>query len=170
MNTMDEKRTLKWVDSTYLIMKTFFTPVFVLLSSSLLAQFGGSYTYAYLNLPPSARIAALSGLNITTYDDDVNFTFQNPALFNQEMDGKLSVSNAFLPAGISNGSVAYARYFDGIKLTMGGGLLFRRYGVFEMTDDNGDRLGSFKAGEYAMQWGAAYGENKLRYGANAKLL
>jgi len=134
------------------------------------AQYGGSYTYAYLNMSPSARVGALSGLNITTFDQDVNFAYQNPALLNAQMDGRLSISHAFMPAAINSGYVAYAKQLDTRNITMGGGLLYRAYGNFEMTDINGDKIGNFTAGEYALNWGAAYGENKLRYGANAKLL
>jgi hypothetical protein len=142
----------------------------IFLSLQLSAQYGGSYTYAYLDLPPSARIAGLSGLNITTWDEDVNIAMQNPALLNPLMDGRFSVSNAFIPAIINSGSIAYAKYADNMHATFGGALLYRAYGTFEMTDVNGDRLGSFTAGEYALQWGASYGVNKLHYGANAKLL
>lgn len=158
----------KFVSSIF--MKLTSAIILLLICRCSFGQYGGSYTYAYLNLPTSARNAALGGMNITTFDYDVNFTYQNPALFNKEMDGRLSLSNAFMPAGINSGSIAYAKYFGGIKTTMGGGLLYRAYGTFEMTDMNGDRLGSFNAGEYALHWGAAYGEDRLRYGMNAKLL
>lgn len=134
------------------------------------AQFGGSYTYAYLNLPPSARISGLGGLNITTFDSDVNFGFQNPALLNPLMDGQLSASHAFLPSGISQGYAAFGKHNKKWNATMGGGILYRSYGSFALTDPNGDRIGSFKASEFAASWGIGYGVGKLRYGANAKLL
>ncbi len=151
-------------------MRYFLTGLLSVIIYSTFAQFGGSYTYAYLQMPPSARISGLSGLNITTYDSDVNFAFQNPALLNAEMDGQFSVSNAFLPAGIMGGCMAYGSNAPKWNIAMGGGIQYRTYGTFEMTDANGDRLGSFHASEYAMSWGAAYGVNKLRYGVNAKLL
>ncbi len=151
-------------------MKTFFTSLLLILSIYALAQYGGSYTYAYLNLPPSARISALGGLNISTYDDDVNLSYQNPSLLNEDMNGRLSISNAFLPAGINQGYIAYAKYINKWNITTGGGLLYRAYGTFELTDETGTRLGSFKAGEYALSGGAAYKADKLSYGANLKLL
>jgi len=147
-----------------------FTLVFLLSASQIYGQFGGSYTYAYLNLPPSARISGLGGLNITTFDSDVNFGFQNPALLNQSMDGAMSFSNAFMPSGISQGYAAYGKHVKKWNATMGGGILYRSYGTFSLTDANGDRLGSFKAKEYAGSWGIGYGTGKLRYGANAKIL
>jgi len=153
-----------------MLMRFFY---FVLLTCSLsnvFGQFGGSYTYAYLNLPPSARISGLSGLNITTFDQDVNFGFQNPALLNARMDGQLSASQAFLPSGISNSYASFGKHLDKWNATLGGGILYRSYGVFALTDVNGDRIGSFKAKEYAANLGIGYGTGKLRYGANLKLL
>ena len=151
-------------------MRFTFTLLLSLCLLSVRAQFGGSYTYAYLNMPAGARLSGLSGLNITTYDTDVNLAFQNPAVLNAQMDSRLSLQNAFLPAGILQGAVAYAKNFDGLHTTMGGGLQYRAYGNFEMTDPNGDRIGSFSGSEYALSWGASYGMNKLHYGVNAKLL
>src|SRR5882672_9673660 len=91
-------------------MRHTITLLLITFSYSIYAQLGGSYTYAYLNLPPSARITALGDLNITTYDYDVNFAYQNPALLNKQMDGRASFSNAFLNAGILHGYAAYAKY------------------------------------------------------------
>ncbi|MFI5172498.1 MAG: type IX secretion system protein PorQ [Chitinophagales bacterium] len=143
---------------------------FVILSLPIFAQFGGSYTYSYLQLPPSARIAALSGLNITTYDSDINFAYQNPALLNPQMDGRLSLSDAMMPGKINQGYAAYAIYKENWNATMGGGIFYRAIGTIPRTDVNGDFLGSFGGGEYVANWGIAYGQNKLHYGVNAKLL
>ncbi|MBL0281774.1 MAG: type IX secretion system protein PorQ [Chitinophagales bacterium] len=151
-------------------MRQLFILVLCSCFTSVFGQFGGSYTYAYLNLPPSARLSGLSGFNITTFDQDVNFGFLNPALLNEKMDGQLSASHAFIPSGMSQGYVAIGKQAPKWNVTMGGGILYRSYGAFELTDENGDRLGSFKASEYAANWGIGYGTGKLRYGANMKLL
>lgn len=153
-----------------MLMRLIYVLLLMCSFSAAFGQFGGSYTYAYLNLPPSARISSLSGLNITTFDGDVNFGFQNPALLNQKMDKAVSASHAFMPSGISHGYAAFGKHLNNTNITMGGGILYRSYGVFELTDVNGDRLGSFKAQEYAGNWGIGYGTGKLRYGANAKVL
>ncbi|MEZ5013675.1 MAG: type IX secretion system protein PorQ [Chitinophagales bacterium] len=144
--------------------------IICLSASQLFAQYGGSYTYAYLNMSPSARMSALSGFNITNYDDDINSAYFNPALLNAEMDGALSFSQAFYGAGITQGYAAFGKYADKWHLAMGGGIAYHAYGTFEFTDVNGDRIGSFSAGEYAAQWGVAYSSGKLQYGAQAKLL
>lgn len=135
------------------------------------AQYGGSYTYAYLQLAPSARMSALGGLNVSTPGEtDVAMGYMNPALLNAQMDGAVSVNHAFLPTGAQHGYAAYGKSIWNGKATMGGGLLYRSYGTFSMTDPSGVNLGSFKANEYALAWGIGYGEGKLRYGANVKVL
>lgn len=147
-----------------------FTLLFAAFALPARAQFGGSTTYAYLQLPPSARISGLGGLNISTFDSDVTFGYMNPALLNEKMDGALSVNHAFMPSGVSHGYAAYGRQLKKWNATMGGGILYRSYGDFDMTNANGDQIGKFSGSEYAAVWGISYGAEKLRYGVNAKLL
>ncbi|MBC8047580.1 MAG: type IX secretion system protein PorQ [Fimbriimonadaceae bacterium] len=134
------------------------------------AQHGGSYTYQYLNLSNSARIAALGGTNISMFNDDVNFGWNNPALYNETMDGKFSVSHAIMRGNINHGYVAYGKYIDKWDATIGGGILYQSYGQMPMTDETGAVIGKFSASEYAIQGGIAHSEKKLSYGANVKLL
>ena len=55
----------------------------IVLCGQTFAQYGGSYTYAYLQLPPSARISGLGGLNVSTPGEgDVTLGYMNPALLN----------------------------------------------------------------------------------------
>jgi hypothetical protein len=140
------------------------------LSSSLFAQFGGSYTYQYVQLPPSARIASLGGVNVSMYNDDVNFGWGNPALYNPAMSGKLSASHAMLTGNINHGYVSSAKYIEKWDATLGGGILYHAYGQMPLTDETGTQIGNFSASEYAIQAGLAHSENKLSYGANIKLL
>ncbi len=152
-------------------MRIFLVTLFTVFCFGVKAQFGGSYTYAYLNMSPSARISGLSGLNINTYDQDVSFVFQNPALLNPLMNNRLSVNHALTPGVINQGTVGYAMTLKNKPdITMGGGILYRAYGTFKLTDEAGNQAGTFSGSEYAMQWGIAYGQNKLHYGVSAKLL
>jgi len=134
------------------------------------AQFGGGYTFAFLQLPPSARISALGGMNISTYDNDLTLGYQNPAAINETMDGALSVNHAFLRSGIMHGFAGWGKQLSKINATMQAGVLYRTYGNFEGNDPGGNRTGSFSANEMALHAGIGYGNGKLRYGANMKLL
>ena len=143
----------------------------IVLCGQTFAQYGGSYTYAYLQLPPSARISGLGGLNVSTPGEgDVTLGYMNPALLNAKMDGALSINHAFMPSGVQHGYAAFGKQLGDSQVSMGGGLLYRSYGNFNMTDPAGVVLGKFTASEYAAVWGFGYGEGKLRYGANAKML
>lgn len=143
---------------------------FVLYAESSTAQIGGSATYAYLDLSPSARLTALGGYDIAVIDDDLNYGYVNPASWNPLMAGRISFSHAFYPAGIQHGHAAYAHHIDKWDVTMGGGILYRTYGQFDRTDPTGTITGSFGASEYVVQGGAAVRSDKLSYGANLKLL
>src|ERR1700722_4462126 len=78
------------------------------LQEKSVAQIGGSGTYEFLNLPNSARVAALGGVNIAVKDSDVNSAFQNPSLLDSTMANQFSVSYVSYFAGIYWGYVGYA--------------------------------------------------------------
>ena len=48
-----------------------------------------SPAYNYLNIPSSAHIYGLGGINISTVDDDINAIDQNPALLGPEFDKQI---------------------------------------------------------------------------------
>lgn len=151
-------------------MRFFYTTIFFITTLNVFAQYGGSYTYAYLNLPPSARIAALGGTNVSMLNDDVNFGMMNPALYNEQMDAVVSASHAIVTGNIQHGYVSAAKYLSKIDATLGGGIFYRSYGRMAFTDETGTQLGGFQASEYILQSGIAHRENKLSYGANIKVL
>lgn len=162
-------RDFSFVDSVN-SLRHLLSGILIMGSLAVHGQYGGSYTYAYLQLPPSARISGLGGLNVSTFDNDVTFGYMNPALLNSAMDGAVSVNHAFLPSGITHGFAAYGKQLSKWNATMGGGILYRTYGTMPMTDPSGITLGNFSGSEYVAAWGIGYGTGKLRYGANAKAL
>lgn len=133
------------------------------------AQIGGSRSYGQFDLPASARIAALGGYAIATWDDDPAMGYANPALYNAAMDRKLVFAHAFGPAEVQYGHAAYAHHLDKPDLTIGGGLLYRAYGRFDGRDAAGNPTAGFGAGEYALHAGTAYRRDKLAYGATLKV-
>ncbi len=151
-------------------MRLTFTIFFSLIIFHSYSQFGGSATYNYLNLPASARIASLGGTNISTYSDDINFAYYNPALLNQDMDGNISISHAIMTGNINHGYAAYGKHIDKWNATVHGGILYESFGQMQLIDEAGTQVGNFSAGEYALTGGIGYHENKLSYGGNVKLL
>ena len=54
--------------------------VFLFISNASTAQIGGESTFEFINMPNSARIAALGGEYLAIYDDDITLSLANPSL------------------------------------------------------------------------------------------
>ncbi|MCW5898612.1 MAG: type IX secretion system protein PorQ [Flavobacteriales bacterium] len=135
------------------------------------AQLGGEAAFRILDIPNSARASALGGNYIAVYDNDVNLGFFNPALLNPGMGRQLALS--YLPyfAGINLGYLGYAHHFDSLGATFSGSVQYVDYGTFMRTDEIGNELGEFKAGEYVFQVGGGIPVDSLfSVGANVKFI
>lgn len=131
---------------------------------------GGNYVYQYLNIPASARVAALGGTYITVKDNDINCGLQAASLLNSEMDKSLSFSGVTYADGIKFGNFAYAKDYDKIG-TFLVGMNYAGYGQFLETDEFGNILGTFKASDYSLVLGYGKQLNKLfSYGVALKAL
>ena len=146
-------------------------PIFLcfLLSYTLHAQIGGDNTYEFLNLPQSARISAMGGLQIAIVDNDVNLANQNPALYNPDMHHQFSVGTVAYLANINYGNVSFAHNFDSLY-TAGIHLQYINYGEFDQTDATGQIIGSFAGGEYALNIGLGQQKGRWSYGTNLKII
>ncbi len=120
----------------------------LLLSFHLSAQTGGNNTFEFLNLPAVARIAALGGNHISVLDNDINLSYQNPAVLNTEMKNSLSFNYTPYFADINFGYAVYG--FEVKKAGMlSAGMQFINYGDFDRTDETGNKTGTFSAAEYS---------------------
>ena len=132
---------------------------------------GGDNVYEFLNLSPSARVTGLAGHLITVKDDDVSLAFTNPAALNKEMHGRIQFSNNFFLSDIKHGYVSYGHYLKKSDITVHGGMHYIGYGDFQMTDEIGNVIGQFDAGEYAFTVGAGKElYERLSVGANLKFI
>lgn len=115
----------------------------------------GTNVYPFLNIPVSARQAALGGDAISIRDHDVSFAIANPALLNKDSDKQLSVNAAAYLADSKYGTIAYARDFDnGHMATVNA--RYMTYGSIPRTDESGEQNGEFKASDVAIGAGYAY--------------
>lgn len=137
---------------------------------TIFSQIGGKYAYEFLDIPISARIAAMGGNLIATNDNDLALTYANPSLLNKSLDNDVTFNFALHPSGISHGYVGFAKHYDKIG-TFSTGLQFMNYGKFQGTDETGASIGSFYASDYSLHLsiGRQYDE-KLSYGASLKLI
>lgn len=143
--------------------------IFLLLSSFIgNAQIGGTNTYEFLNIPISARVAALGGSVIAVYDNDPTLSLGNPSLLNAEMNGMVTFSYLNYFADINHGYVSYVKDFKKAG-TFSAGIRYLDYGTFLETDEGGNELGNFTAAEYAfvLGWGKQI-DSSFSVGANLK--
>jgi hypothetical protein len=129
-------------------------PAFFFLLPKAYSQVGGESTYEFLNLPNSARIAALGGNYLAIYDHDITLSLANPSLISEDMHNKLGFSFVDYYTDINYGYAQYARTFNKIG-TFVASMQFINYGEFDRADASGQRNGTFTAGEYALNigWG-----------------
>ena len=135
------------------------------------AQLGGQEVFRVLEIPSSARLAALGGTHIALMDDDLNLGIFNPALLNSTMTKQVALS--YLPYfdGVKMGFGSYAHHFDSIRTTFSGTVQFVDYGTFTRTEGDGAEIGTFRAGEYVFQIGASRALDSLfSVGANVKFI
>lgn len=130
-----------------------------------------SSVYAFLRQPASARISALAQSQISRFDDDASNGLNNPALLNAAMNNRLALNQAFLASDISTGFAGFVHHRAALKMTFSAGIQYANYGKFNLTDEFGNMQGTFKAGEYAVQLGAARQINeRLSAGLNLKAI
>ena len=126
--------------------------------------------FDFSNLSFSSRSSAMGGDLINVYDDDVNVAVVNPSCVNSNMNNKLSFSFIDYYTDIN--------YFSSVFVTdinnLGSfcfGFFGVNYGDFIESDETGNVIGSFKAGEYMFTLGSSKKIlKKLYLGSNFKFL
>lgn len=134
------------------------------------AQVGGDATYQFLNLPNSARIAALGGNFLTINDDDITLTLANPSLINEKMNNQIGLSFVDFYTDVNYGFAQYSRTFNKAGSFVGT-LQYINYGKFTEADETGQTYGEFSAGEYALNvgWGRRL-TPRFSIGSNLKFI
>ncbi|HEX7366698.1 MAG TPA: type IX secretion system protein PorQ [Pelobium sp.] len=135
------------------------------------AQTGGKGVFRFLNLPNSAKVAALGNALPMQVDADFEETFINPSLIANEHQNSLSLNYSNYVADINFGNIQYALKVKPLE-TVAIGLMFINYGNFEEYDATATPTGGkFTAGDYLLNLGYSKNwKNKIYYGANAKLI
>lgn len=147
----------------------FLIVLIISLSPKAYSQIGGEYTYQFLNLTNSARMAALGGNQIALNDStDLNISYNNPSLLRPDMQNMLAFNYVDYFAGINYG---YAAYSFGTPLpgNFAVGMHYINYGQFIEALPNGEKTGAtFNAAEYALNliWSNQY--KRIAYGINLK--
>jgi hypothetical protein len=142
--------------------------ILLLLPLAAQAQLSGRRAFPFLELPPSAQIAALGGMTASTRSSDPTQFMASPALLNADMDKAAGVSYVGYVTDIRQSTAAYA--FNTEKRgRFGLGLTYLNYGSFNSYDAAGNSLGTFAVNEYALAAADSYTWGKFTVGLTAKL-
>lgn len=142
----------------------------LLLALSSLQLFSQTNTaYDFLRNDVSARAASLAG-SFVSMTDDPNTIFYNPAGLATMTQRRFSVGFFKHLMDINSGYASFATQIPNLG-NIGVGIVYINYGEFKETGEEGQDLGTFGAGEFALSLG--YGgtlRDDLDYGANVKLI
>jgi hypothetical protein len=143
---------------------------FILGLNTIHAQDAVTSTYRFLQLPVSARSAALGGDVVSLPDGDVSLFQANPSYLQKNSQNKLSLSYINHISDINMAFLNGAYYLSRIG-TIGAGVRYMNYGSFTRTNSEGKETGSFHAYDMAISIGIGriYGSN-LQYGAAVEFI
>ena len=140
----------------------------VAITSSVMAQVVRP-SFAFLEVPSSAKLAGLGGVNASLFNNDVNLFLFNPALLGPTNNMNASINYVFHPATTGMSSITYAQEFEKAGL-FGAGLRYFSYGVIDGYDQTGADIGSFKPNDFAFNISHSQAANNFRIGGTIKFV
>ena len=130
----------------------------------------GTSAYNFLNITSSSRIYGLGGVNITTVEEELSTTDQNPALLGPEMTNQVQV-DYMRYLGDSNFAGARYTHSAGERGAWAVGVRFFGYGSMKETDAEGNILGTFSPKDLNFNASFSYDiTDRLRGGVTLKVL
>lgn len=115
----------------------------------------GQNVYPFLNIPVSARQAALGGDVVSIRDYDVGLVNVNPSLMNLDMDQRISINYASYLAGSNYGTISFVKDLSRGHL-LGVNARYMDYGNIPRTDESSTVSGDFNASDAALGLSYAY--------------
>lgn len=121
----------------------------ILAVPALLSGAQNNNTYEFLNIPVSARAAALGGQNITIIENDFTMASQNPALLPCVSQHNISLSYMHYMKGVNIAAASYSSFINE-RLGWAVNAEYMGYGKMTRADMYGNQLGEFTAKDMAM--------------------
>lgn len=115
----------------------------------------GTNVYPFLNIPASARQAALGGDAVSIRDFDVSFAAVNPGLMNLEQDQMISINYSSYLADSKYGTISYVKDLEEGHL-IGFNARYMNYGKIPRTDESAQISGDFGAMDASVGLSYAY--------------
>ena len=141
--------------------------LYIAITFNISAQ-DGSTAYNFLNLPSSSHIYGLGGVNISTIEDNLNLTDQNPALLGPEMDMQIGINYMRYVGETNFAGLKYAKKITERSALLAG-IQYFGYGNMKHADEIGNIIGSFSPKDISIN--VAYSHdisNRWRGGFNLK--
>lgn len=138
----------------------------------VVSQIGGTKVFRFLDLQMPARSAALGGATNAIWDDDVNLSYNNPALLNPGCSKQLAFNYVNYVADLNYGNFMYAHQIKK-HFTLGAGIQYFNYGKFDGRDEFDEKTGTFKAADYSFNVSIAKpinADSTLSIGATLKTI
>ena len=127
----------------------------LLFSSTFLFAQDGTTVYPFLNIPVSARQAALGGDAVSVRDYDVSFAGVNPGLMNLEQDQMIAINFASYLADTKYGTITFVKDLGEAHL-ISFNAKYMDYGKMPRTDESATINGEFGAMDASVGLGYAY--------------
>ena len=158
-------------DIEYMIRKLVCFMLFMVFVQSLTyAQVGGDKSFEFLNIPYTARLSGLGGVNVSQADQDVNMFLSNPSLIGDTLSGYASANFLSYFADISLATFTYTRKVDQVGGMLSVGIQHLGLGSIDGYDASGNLTQSFTSGETAITLNHARKAGNFSIGANVKFI
>ncbi|MDR1227006.1 MAG: type IX secretion system protein PorQ [Prevotellaceae bacterium] len=138
--------------------------------TSIFAQQGDKKVYSFLNVSPSAKLAALGGVGVAPVYNDVGMVGYNPALLDSSLHLQAQLTHLWYLTQANLNHAAFAWHNNKIG-TLSASITSLGYGSFDEYDEYGNSLGSFSARDlalalhYSQQFSPVF-----NFGVSAKLI
>ena len=101
-------------------MSRLFTVLFIVVSHlTSFAQLGGSQSFAFVNIDPTARTAGLGSSTMADYKNDIGIGYHNPSSLNESMDNIVALSYNNYFADINSGFGGFVKHFENVGTVSG---------------------------------------------------
>lgn len=112
---------------------------------------GGQTVFNFVQLPNTAKLNALGGVNISSTNNHIGNAFQNPALLQNNHTAEADLSFNQFVDGIKNLSAIYGFLWDKKDVMLSAGIVYINYGNITQTDASGNILGNFRVQDGLLQ-------------------
>lgn len=155
-----------------MIRKYIISVFFVLIGNIVLAQTGGTAVYSFLNMPVSAKVAALGNkVNALRDYKDPSIAILNPSLLNKQMHTGIGINCVHYFADDVYGHLNYIHDFKKVG-TFNFAFQYAIFGKIDSYDELGMPIGTFSAGDYALcvGYGREMVDSMFSLGMNIKTI